>query len=195
MGGRLVDDPADDTERREHGHVPAHAVGGAFVDRHRPERRRRVCRDHARRHRRRQLGALQLQQLFELLGPTGLRVGVLELDAHPVELELQGVGTGAVPLERDVVAPRAAHALRDPRRERLHARQGPEDRRLKHARALLRAHLRRDEQQMAEQRRHQQVAGALLELEDGTAFVGQHSQVTDGLGLLGPWVFVAAIRR
>ena len=60
--------------------------------------------------------ALQLQQLFELLGAARLRVGVLEFDAEPIELQLQRIGSRAVPLERDVVAPGAGHALRDPRR-------------------------------------------------------------------------------
>ena len=56
------------------------------------------ARDHPRRHRRRQFGALQLQQLLELLGAAGLRVGVLQFDAEAIELQLQGVGAGAVPL-------------------------------------------------------------------------------------------------
>ena len=88
----LVDDPADDTKRRQHRHVAADAVARALVDGDRAERRRRIGGNHPRRHRRRQFRALQLQQLFELLGATGLRVGVLEFDAEAIELQLQGIG-------------------------------------------------------------------------------------------------------
>ena len=159
--------PPDHAGGRDHRHISRHAIVSALVDRDGTEiRRRRAGDDLGRGGFQRRLIA-QLEQTLEPAAAVGLRALPLQIDQRRVELPLQRRRSPREMTKIDVAGPDPADARGAGRHDALDFGHDAERRRFEQRHAGARVHLGRDEQDVTEHHRDEQVTGALSKVQDG----------------------------
>jgi hypothetical protein len=161
------DDPADDTARRDHRLIGPEPFGRPLVDRDGPEVGARAARDDRRARRREVRPLAKLEQVLQTPALLCERPLLLQLDLQLSNLLTETLVFVTHVLQREVPLPSVAGARDHGAGRPLHFGKHAEGHRLEHRHAAPGVDLRGNEDDVADRDGHEQVPGALPEVEEG----------------------------